>query len=315
MRRMLNTLTRRFRSERGSAMTEFVMGLPIFIIIFAGMGSLYRINNEAIRAKAEVNYNLWSQTDVGAGAIIPIFAIGSVSSLSDLAANGGSVLGIYADSYVKTLIPLLIPGTRPSSGCATLGCAQINMGNDMFSRTLLDDNMVNGVVNGNLSASGWASALSSALTVTGSRPSFAAGIRYGAVESASVSRTVSTPMFGSRSFDTGDLQVPGVTDPTHRIIAVALTRIEFAQEDFWNEQVPVFDSSFNFGTSSAAAGECSGAVTEYENCTMAPPTNPLTGQPDPDLCPSPGDACEGLAQDDPLADVTAGWCSPGVPGC
>ena len=309
------TILRRLREQRGSAMTEFVIGLPVFIIIFAGMGSLYKINNEAIRAKAEVNAILWQDADPGSGALIPIIAVGTVNNWGDLANNGASVLGIYADSYTKTFLPLALPGTRPASGCFTIECGQIGMKPDYFSKTLLEDNMVNGIADGNLSASGWAAVLSSALTITGSRPAFAAGIRYGAVESETVSRSVSTPMFGSYSFETGDLQVPGITDPTHRILAVALTRIEFATDDVFNEQIPEFNEEFDFGSSSVDADKCSGAITEYETCTASPPTNPLTGQPDPDLCENPGGSCEDLAADNPLASLKGEWCAPGVPGC
>lgn len=311
-RGLIKTLLRRLDGERGSAMTEFVIGLPVFILIFAGMGSIYRLNEEALKAKAEVNAKLWEAADPGSGAIIPVFALGNVGNFEDLANNGASVLGIYADSYVKSFVPLLLPGSRPSSGCFTLECGQIGMSDEMFSKKLLDDNVLN---SGGLSADGWASVLSSALTVTGSRPAFAAGIRYGAVDSASVSRSVSTPMWGDYSFETGDLQLPGVTDPTHRILAVALTRVEFATNDVFNEQIPEFDENFDFGSSSVSAGECTSAVQETENCQMNPPTNPLTGQPDPDLCPSPGDACESLAGDNPLADLTGGFCTPGTPGC
>lgn len=46
------SLLQRFtREERGSAMTEFVITLPIFVMIFGGMGMLYKYSNEGLIAR------------------------------------------------------------------------------------------------------------------------------------------------------------------------------------------------------------------------------------------------------------------------
>lgn len=312
--------------ERGSAMTEFIIGLPIFILIFGGMGGLYKLNAAAIDAKMEVNATLWAKANIGAPAagVTPI--TGGISSSmggwSDLAQNGGSTLGIYADSYIKTLVPLTALGavasTRPPSGCFTLSCGQIGLASNYFARPLLDDNAVAGAMSG-LDFSGWASGISTVLNITGSRPAVAAGIRYGAVRSDSVSRTVSLPMWGSYTMDTGDLQVPGITDPTQRSIAVALTRLQFGTKDIWHSQIPEFNDEFTFDTGEepSMSSDCQDSVSQLEACQASPPVNPLTGQPDASLCDADfdGGACSDANEVPGFGDISADWCTPGVPGC
>lgn len=310
-------LSRLHKAESGSAMTEFVIGLPIFILIFSGMGSLYSLNNSALLVRAEANSDLWRNAEMGAGDIIPVAAIGSVGSFGDIVQNGASALGIYADSGVKTVIPLnLVPGSKPQSPCFTVGCALGGANSDYFSWGLLNDNAADGLMNGNISASGWANVISSALTVTGSRPAFAAGIRYGAVEGNAATKTVSIGQWGSFDLQPGKLDIPGITQPTHRALAVGLTRLEFAREDFWNEQVPEFNSDFNFDSSSRdGADECSTAIDGYNQCMQSGPVGESPGDAQ-ERCEgqAPGGACDGIGGSNPLGSIGGGWCG-GAVGC
>lgn len=296
-------------------MTEFVIGLPVFVLIFGGILMLYNINNEALRMKGMANSDLWANADLGAGDIIPIAAAAGLfgaQDFNDVAQNGASALGIYADSGVKTMIPLtLLPGTDPSSPCFLVGCALGGVDSDYMSHVLLDDNMVNGIAGGNLSAGGWANIVSSALTISGSRPAFVAGIRYGAVEGESQTASVTTPMFGDVELESGKLDVPGITQPTHRSLAVLVTRVEFARDEVWNKQLPEFDEDFDTGDSSVAAGqegECNTAVTNYQGCMGSG----AAGESQEDAAKrcedqAPGDACGSLGSDNPLPSVSPGW--------
>ncbi len=311
--RFVESILFRLRAdESGSAMTEFVVGLPVFILIFGGMGMLYRLNNEILISKAKASADLWENADVGAGDFIPILAAGDLLSgdFSTAAQNSTSALGIYSDSYVKTLIPLsTLPGTKPDEGCFTLDCEQIGMTDEYFSGILLDDNMVNGL-KGNLSADGWANGISSVLSVTGSRPAIVAGIRYGGVEGESVSSSVSTPMFGDVEFETGNLDVPGITQPTWRGLGVLATRLEFATDPVFNKQIPEFDSDFDFDQSDVpeSQGECQQAMETYRGCIDSQPAGD-SNKKKARACKSldPEEQCGGLGSSNPIPQPDASW--------
>ncbi|MEZ4461233.1 MAG: hypothetical protein R3E66_16240 [bacterium] len=303
--------------ERGSSITEFVIGLPIFILIFSGMGSLYRLNQESLKLKAQTNAELWQEAEMGGGDIIPLMSMGSaIGSISDVVSNGGQAFGIYVDSGIKTAIPSLLPGVP--SPCFTVNCAMGGSANDYFARNLLDDNVITGAINGNVSASGWANVISSALSITGSRPAFAAGIRYGEVAGEPKSTTVGN-RWGSFDLETTKISMPGVTQPTHRMFAVGLTRIEFARDEVWNTQIPEFDASFDTGSSDVEqAGECGAAANAFQSCLDAGPAGE-SEEDGADRCKdsNPSDACDGLGNGagNPLGQFSGAGCPPGTPGC
>ena len=47
------------RSEDGTAMTEFVIVLPVFILLFVGMNELYKTNRQGLRAKIMAAKSTW----------------------------------------------------------------------------------------------------------------------------------------------------------------------------------------------------------------------------------------------------------------
>lgn len=49
------------RDERGTSMTEFVITLPMFIVIFAGVGSLTRMEKESVRTKLAAARATWNE--------------------------------------------------------------------------------------------------------------------------------------------------------------------------------------------------------------------------------------------------------------
>ncbi len=64
MRRWADILRRLERfgaDERGTALTEFIIVLPIFVIIFAGVGHLTRLNKTAIRLGATAYSDMWDK--------------------------------------------------------------------------------------------------------------------------------------------------------------------------------------------------------------------------------------------------------------
>jgi hypothetical protein len=187
---------------------------------------------------------------------------------------------------------------------------------------LLNDNSAQAIFNAGttFNADGWANVLASGLTVIGSRPSFAAGIRYGEESVEGGAESVTTT-WGSYSYDVGKLDFPGVTQPTHRSFAVALTRLQLATEDFWNEQLPEFDNAFNFGTANASGSpQCDSALGNLNNCMTDPnaPAGETQSQAESrceDQARGAADDCSDIAGNSAIGDLDLSWCTPGTPGC
>jgi hypothetical protein len=119
-------------------------------------------------------------------------------------------------------------------------------------------------------------------------------------------------MFGDIDVETGNLDVPAITAPTHRSLAVLVTRLEFAREEFWDVQVPIFDDDFRFGSPEGAGGggECGAAIEAFNTCQAAGPP----GESDDDLADrcedaSPAEACEGMGSSNALPSVSGSWCT------
>lgn len=62
MKKKMLSLLRGFdRDQRGTSLTEFVITLPVFIIIFAGVGSLTRMEKESVRTKLAAVRATWNE--------------------------------------------------------------------------------------------------------------------------------------------------------------------------------------------------------------------------------------------------------------
>ncbi len=302
MMRHDNTLFRRFlsrwNSESGSAITEMVMGLPVFIMIFSGMGMLYQFNQEALVVKAEAYKNLWqSDSDGSLLGMIPIVgAATSISSVGDVWQNGLSGAGIYVDSGVKAKIPaVLMPGSninpKYSIGSITGGS------DDMVNNRLLND-----MINPTMNSGGFAQIVSSVLQTTGAGLALGAGIRYGAAKgSATVSK--SSGVWGNIDYESGEIDLPARTAATHRLAAVALTRLEFSNTDRFDQSIPVFEMDPNFSNESTSEGDaCSTQNDAYTSCLSANPGNESA-------CESsqPSGDCASIGGSNPLGNFDMSW--------
>ncbi len=223
-------LLSRLRNERGAAMTEFVITLPIFIMIFAGMGMLYRYSNEGLVARMQTNQMLVDNAT--APNTIPGFVplaggTMSIQSFGDVVINGSGALGMYFDSYVKTsLIDFIIPGnpipapaSPPQNNIEDITLMSGLNAPQSFSNMLLND-----MASPNWDTSGWANILASIVQTFGVAPSLVAGIRYLPIQ-AQAPHTFSHPWTGSMTYDPGMLQLASPTAAHHRVGAVAASRI------------------------------------------------------------------------------------------
>jgi hypothetical protein len=261
---MKGLLSRRLRSENGSAMTEFVITLPIFVMIFAGMGMLHKYSNEALIARMKTNQILVDNST--APNTVPGFVPGaggmmSISSFGDIVVNGSGALGMYYDSYIKaglaeTLIPgqaIPNPASPPKRTIAQITGMSGTTAPNSFTNFLMND-LANPTWNG----SGWAGILTSIVSTFGVAPSISAGIRYEPIL-ASSSHTFSHPWTGSMTYSPGELQLASPTAAHHRIAAVAASRIAM------NTREPYKSCALEFKIGPCMGGNPGASVTVVDN--------------------------------------------------
>lgn len=302
---MMRRIVRRLHGEeKGSAMTEFVLTLPIFIMIFAGMGMLYRYNQEALIARMKTNKKLWA--DATAPNTIPGFVPGaggvvSIMSFGDIALNGSGALGMYVDSYIKAgLAEALIPGqaiknpaSPPKATIQQITGMSGTSATASFTNTLLNDLAVP-----QWDSSGWANILSSVVATVAVAPSLVAGIRYVPVM-AEETHNFYHPWTGNESYNPGRLQLAAPTAAHHRIGAVAASRIAMNTVQPYKTSILEFnmdmDTSGNPGANTSSvnsvnqqANECEQQSNQWQACLNDPTVQALPTQEDR------LDACEDL---------------------
>ncbi len=294
LRRLFSSLHR----ESGTAITELVMGLPVFIMIFSGMGMLYQFNQEALVVKGKAYSELWkSDADGSLLGMIPIVgAATSISSIGDVWQNGLSGAGIYVDSGVKAKIPaVLMPGSnitpKYSIGSITGGS------NDMVNNRLLND-----MITPTFNSGGFAQIVSSIIQTTGAGLAVGAGIRYGAAK-GSATASKNSGVWGQIDYDSGEIDLPARTAATHRIAAVALTRLELSNTERFDESILEFKMNPNFSNESTSDGDaCSTQNDAYTGCLSANPGNESA-------CESsqPSGDCASLGGSNPLGNFDMSW--------
>lgn len=230
------------KDQRGSAMTEFVIGLPIFILIFSGMGTLYRLNDAKLRMTATANTDLWESAQESIQTttnVSPIGALASIRSFGDLLTSGTQVGGIYKDSYAKVgVAALLVPGAPDTSKLSytVLGI------DDKFrtkspAKVLLDD-----AIRVPRSFSGFGGFLREFIGATGSSLGLGAGIRYGSilVSEGKTTETVNTN-YGNYTFKSPKMSVPLNTASVYRLAPIALIRLQHTADDVTDKSILNFN--------------------------------------------------------------------------
>jgi hypothetical protein len=299
----MKALLKKFRSESGSAMTEFVIGLPIFIMIFSGMGVLYRLNHESLIVKADANAQMWADAEASMVGMVPLVgAATSVGSIGDLFQNGLSGAGIYADSGVKVRIPkTLMPGAVSVTPKLTIG-GIMGTTDEYVSHRLLND-MVDPTWHGG----GFVGAFNSIVQTSGAGPAIAAGMRYGAVD-GEATRSFSTK-FGDLNFESGKLDVPMPNASVHRVAPVIMTRLALEGTERYKKPIQVFDMSMNLNSEGREdieeMEECQQEAQDYQNCRETSSV--------PALCSRPSSSCQDLGGSGALGNFDFSWC--GGIGC
>lgn len=231
------------KDEKGSALTEFTIGLPIFLIIFSGLISIYQLSEASLISQLTANQKLWENTqDISAAKDLlyssPItVAAESGADLLDIASGKGSIKdllnasqagGIYTDSWAKNKAADLIPGaTVPDPIHKTVSDIHESFTETSPAQSLLNDNVVENAKNAEIPDT-IAGALSSILSISGANLGIATGIRYGTDIGESKKRTISTP-FGEYTIGSRELSLSRNTSPTHRLASVGIIRLKHAE--------------------------------------------------------------------------------------
>jgi Flp pilus assembly pilin Flp len=193
------------KDEEGTALTEFVLVLPVFIVIFIGMGDMYKMQNASVSIQINATKRMWTEA-------IPVQKTATAKLIHATAQSGGYTVadalnkragmstalkviygakglgmglgGHFGESYYQTL-PMhgRFKNDLPGGQVATRATNLLSNAHARVPRELVDD-----------SPSGLAMV----------RPALAAGIRYGIVQGYA-EESVETRLGGLRTskYDTG----------------------------------------------------------------------------------------------------------------
>lgn len=315
MRPLFSTFIGRIsqRLESGSALTEFVIGLPMFILTFSAMGAMYNFHQGGLEAKGEAYRELWEADASLSLNVSPITAVGSIGSVSDVWQNGLSGFGMYVDSGAKATIPATV---MPGSGVdPKLQLSSITGGNDSF----INYRLLNDFYDPTFKGGSFAATFSSILRTTGSGLGVGAGVRYGAAQ-GSGSKSVSTG-WGSVDYDSGTISVPARSAATHRIAPVILTFMEFSLTDGFDEAIPEFNTKLDISHEGvdeklSEADSCQTQANQYGSCIEAARSEGMSGRRASRSCrgSKPSGKCESMAGSNPLGNFDTSWCGA-LGGC
>lgn len=164
--------------ERGTSVTEFVMTLPVVVIIFAGLVALGRLGHETGKIKIEAQTQMWEEaTKDSAGSMTPRSAVTSGSEFGSLL-NGiaTGVGGHWGESYTRVVLSSNVPGL--SSELDPTYSPDDIIGDAAYPNTLVNDGMTSTPSGG----SGVGVIAQYLVQISGAVPNVGAGIKYGYVE-------------------------------------------------------------------------------------------------------------------------------------
>ncbi|TXD38904.1 hypothetical protein FRC98_00440 [Lujinxingia vulgaris] len=278
----IQSVARQLRDEeRATALTEFVIILPIFLVAFGGILSLYDAHETALRTHALASAELWKdvrpiQTSYKAqhmhpvaGAIDAGLHYNNTGQWSFAAAKdiGEALGGMYSDSGAKVSLAAIVEDVGVDEVYMSLDGIVGNNNSHAFN--LMNDR----ILAGQMDMEGFSEIASTLLTKSGARPALAAGIRYGIGSSVVRKDFPSSPWLSGQAEAAYTAAAPPM--PEERLMAVALTRLEMGTEEPLQEalmpftMVPKFASagSVQSGDELQEQGEeCAQEAREWAEC-------------------------------------------------
>ena len=259
----IEAIGRLLADERGTSLTEFVLTLPVFLIIFSGMLQLSRLLHEGVRVKARASKGMWEkaldihnsgptslsfnhkQPQIAAGN-----AVGEIQNHSSPNGDGWATMkngpsglmnnGTEGEARQATNIL----SNNPGPGVPSPSGSPPDQQPGDFPETVLDDSSFNQVGTGPSSLSPFTA--SAGLSAMGPNPAVFAGTRYGMV----VGEDQNTVNIAGRSYDMSagyDVLVSpeplegGVVEEN---FAVGLSRLAAEDDDCLSEVLVI---GFEFG--------------------------------------------------------------------
>ncbi len=230
---MKHLFVRFHKDEQATSLTEFILGLPIMIMVMSGILTIHHMHQDALEVNAESNRKAWaaslpSQTSSPISQLSPATAMisdvagGNFSFDQGFGAAIGSLAadtpgGMYIDSYIKTKIAntLFEVGKTPEWNPQRI----MEPNEEYCSAVSVSD--LPGMPSGGGSVEG---VLSGILTLGGARPGISGGIRYGSTADTRVTRN-KTYSGISREFS-AEYKLPFPTKPTNRTFAMAIAKLD-----------------------------------------------------------------------------------------
>lgn len=238
--------------QQGVALTEFVVCLPVFLLIFVGVVNLNKLQAEGMAVKMRATNNLWTeaipvqkstfgprmlpsvQGGLAAAHIGSHFRYPLADTVGIASAGGLAGFGHFGESYalVKPVDMMAnIWFSPPSFNLWNLfeldppnhdhqltwkGSNVYN--NQKYARDLVDDSTVKSLP----PAPGLLGFANAALTVSGARPAIAAGVRYG----LAVGEDQNTVSFAGQNYSlSAGYDVLVAPKPTSELMTTGVTRL------------------------------------------------------------------------------------------
>ena len=286
--RIASRVKKLHHGEDATAMTEFVIGLPVFILLFVGIINLQMAGSNSIIVKGVAHQKMWRKAiDVQTGyvpdwSVNPALAAGHASwfhsqtggSALDYALDAGDGAaaalglsgGIMANSYSRVKPIDFVENVGAYDGRITydLNAEYLVSESDSVTNALMNDAMDYGSFS-SITGNGVLGGLNSVVDFVGMRPAVAGGVRYGISgdwheQSVNLIGMPETTYY-ARS------HVANAPRPTSRYITFAVVRLAMEKDSHYTTAIdfdwkPEFEDrpDYNMG---------SDELTDIEDCQAA----------------------------------------------
>ena len=233
--RALCAARRLHHDQRATSLTEFVIALPVLVLIPFGTISIHHLFQDALEINAEANRVVWSKSlpaQERAGSISQMSPL--TSALADVAGGnlsfdggaGGLINSLAADTpgglYIDSYLKVQLANTIFDVGVEDVHWKVQDImepGAQYASAVSLSDQP--GRPSGGGSFEGIVSGL---LTVAGARPAITGGIRYGSTKNTKITRDVNHG--GLNQTLTAEYKLSFPPKPTNRLMAMLTAKLD-----------------------------------------------------------------------------------------
>ena len=309
MNRFVNSFNRRWkrlhRSADATALTEFVITLPVFLLFMSGIITLYELQQQALFTHQESVSELWEdavaiQTTGLAGGAIEAAQTGNFSNFTHLSSATGfvSVEDFYSDlnqstggfnfdtsdvgNFVSGSGPPLIDygaafgGMHFDSGMKTTPFHAASLTPSNWSdndwphytvEQISDGSAVQTLMQDRANATGIGDSIPASLNSAGVVPGLAAGIRYGVAGGVEeLERTHQDSMRDYAATSLTGYNTSAPTYPSERLAAVFFSWDHVRKTDGYDKMIGFGMSPSNMGSGADSSGDVDDLIEESDEC-------------------------------------------------